>query len=225
MGRESKKSKFIGIRMTAAQEELLNKLKEAYGYKTWTQVLLNGMDSLATRSSEPIVGRPLHKVEVEANEEVMRRVIEIASKVDEIVDKYHKDGSYLIQILLEIQREHHWLPKEALLWLSERLSVPLNQIYQIATFYKAFSLIPRGRHLVRVCMGTACHVRGSMTLLDRTIQVLNIKPGETSKDMRFSLETVNCLGCCAMGPVIVIDEETLSNPSISELEKAFTSRE
>lgn len=211
--------------MTAAQEELLNKLKEAYGYKTWTQVLLNGMDSLATRSSEPIVGRPLHKVEVEANEEVMRRVIEIASKVDEIVDKYHKDGSYLIQILLEIQREHHWLPKEALLWLSERLSVPLNQIYQIATFYKAFSLIPRGRHLVRVCMGTACHVRGSMTLLDRTTQVLGIKPGETSKDMRFSLETVNCLGCCAMGPVIVIDEETLSNPSISELEKAFTSRE
>ncbi|MCJ7522091.1 MAG: NAD(P)H-dependent oxidoreductase subunit E [Dehalococcoidia bacterium] len=149
----------------------------------------------------------------------MRKVIATASKVDEIIDKHGKNDSQLIQILLEIQREYNWLPKEALLWLSERLGVSINRIYQIATFYKAFSLVPRGRHLVRVCMGTACHVRGSMTLSDRASQLLNIDPGETTKDMRFSFETVNCLGCCALGPVIVIDGEYHSKPSTPELEK------
>jgi len=151
-------------------------------------------------------------------------VIATASKVDEIIDRHNKDDSHLIQILLEIPREYNWLPKEALLWLGERLGVSINQIYQIATFYKAFSLVPRGRHLVRVCTGTACHVRGAIRLLDRTTQVLGIEPGENSRDMRFSLETVNCLGCCAIGPALVIDEETLGNPSAAELEEAFSSR-
>ncbi|TET74230.1 MAG: NAD(P)H-dependent oxidoreductase subunit E [Dehalococcoidia bacterium] len=154
----------------------------------------------------------------------MRKVIATASKVDEIIDRHNKDDSHLIQILLEIQREYNWLPKEALLWLGERLGVSINQIYQIATFYKAFSLVPRGRHLVRVCTGTACHVRGAIRLLDRTTQVLGIEPGENSRDMRFSLETVNCLGCCAIGPALVIDEETLGNPSAAELEEALSSR-
>ncbi|MEE8469932.1 MAG: NAD(P)H-dependent oxidoreductase subunit E [Dehalococcoidia bacterium] len=149
----------------------------------------------------------------------MRRVISTASKVDEIIDSHNKDDSQLIQILLEIQREYNWLPKEALLWLSERLGVSMNQIYQIATFYKAFSLVPRGRHLIRVCVGTACHVRGATTLLDRASQLLNIGPGETARDLRFSLETVNCLGCCALGPVIVIDGEYHSNPATPDLEK------
>ncbi|MGB2584355.1 MAG: NAD(P)H-dependent oxidoreductase subunit E [Dehalococcoidia bacterium] len=203
----------------------MSELRETHGYKTQTEVVLDALESLAGRSSASFGSKLSHGVEPHEREEVMRKVIATASKVDEIIDKHDKNDSHLIQIMLEIQREYNWLPKEALLWLSERLGVSINQIYQIATFYKAFSLVPRGRHLVRVCMGTACHVRGAMRLLDRTTQVLGIEPGENSKDMRFSLETVNCLGCCAMGPAMVIDEETLSNPSVSELEKAFGSRE
>jgi NADH-quinone oxidoreductase subunit E len=225
MGREPKKSKFIGLRMTAEQEELLSKLRDAHGYRTQTDVLLGGLESLADRSSLPVSAGHARDIDANGHEEVMRKVISIASKVDEIIDRHNKDDSRLIQILLEIQREYNWLPKEALLWLSERLAVSMNQIYQIATFYKAFSLVPRGRHLVRVCMGTACHVRNAMTLLDRATQVLGIEPGETTKDVRFSLETVNCLGCCAIGPALVIDEETLSNPSIAELENALRSRQ
>lgn len=219
---ESRKSKFVGIRMTAAQEELLSKLRETHGYKSQTEVLLNGLESLAGHSSVPVAARLSRDSRLQEHEEVMRKVIEVVSKVDEIIDRHNKDKRALIQILLEIQREYNWLPKEALLWLSERLGVSINQIYQIATFYKAFSLIPRGRHLVRVCTGTACHVRGAITLSDRASQLLNLSPGETAKDMRFSFETVNCLGCCAMGPVIVIDEEYHSNPSMSELEKLLT---
>ncbi|MBE0480595.1 MAG: NAD(P)H-dependent oxidoreductase subunit E [Dehalococcoidia bacterium] len=147
------------------------------------------------------------------------------SRVDEIIDRHNKDDSHLIQILLEVQREYNWLPKEALLWISRHLGIPMNQIYQIATFYKAFSLVPRGRHLVRVCSGTACHVRGAKTLLDRASQVLSLEPGETTQDQRFTMETVNCLGCCAIAPAIVIDDETFSNPSIADLEKILADRE
>jgi NADH-quinone oxidoreductase subunit E len=221
----SKKSKFVGLRMTEAQEELLSELRDTRGYKTQTEVLLDGLESLAGRSSVSPALEVSRDIEPHEREEVMRKVIATASKVDEIIDRHNKDDSELIQILLEIQQEYNWLPKEALLWLSERLGVPASRIYQIATFYKAFSLVPRGRHLVRVCAGTACHVRGAMRLLDRTAQVLGVEPGDTSKDMRFTLETVNCLGCCAMGPALVIDEETLSNPSASELEESFSSRE
>ena len=129
------------------------------------------------------------------------------NKIDEIVDSYRGDEGTLIQMLLDIQREYYWLPREALLKLSERLEVPLNRIYHIATFYKAFSLTPRGRHQVMVCMGTACYVRGSPQLLDKVEEILKVKPGETSSDMRFTLTTVNCLGCCALGPVMVVDGE------------------
>ena len=129
------------------------------------------------------------------------------TEVDEIVARYRGDESALIQILLDIQREYYWLPKEALLKLSERLEVPLNRIYHIATFYKAFSLTPRGRHQVMVCMGTACYIRGAPQLLDKVEEILKIKSGETSSDMRFTLTTVNCLGCCALGPVVVVDGE------------------
>jgi len=128
-------------------------------------------------------------------------------EVDEIVDKYEAKSNALIQILLEIQRENRWLPKEALTRVGERLAVPLSQIYQITTFYKAFSLVPKGQHMVTVCMGTACHVRGAPRILYRVQELINIGPGDTSSDLKSSLETVNCLGCCALGPVMVIDGE------------------
>ena len=126
-------------------------------------------------------------------------------KIDKIIDKYQGDASALIQVLLEIQSENHWLPKEALEKVSKKLEVPLNQIQHVATFYKAFSLVPRGRHQIQVCMGTACHIRGAPRVLDMVQDLTGIRPGETDLDLKFSLETVNCLGCCAMGPVMVVD--------------------
>ncbi|MBE9501803.1 MAG: NAD(P)H-dependent oxidoreductase subunit E [Dehalococcoidia bacterium] len=144
------------------------------------------------------------------------------SKIEQVVDKHEANKSALIQMLLEIQRENRWLPKPALMWISQRLGVPINQIYQIATFYKAFSLIPQGRHSISVCMGTACHVRGSPRLLDRVVDALNIRPGETSPDQKFTLSTVNCLGCCALGPVVVVDGEYYSSPSAKEFEETIT---
>jgi len=127
------------------------------------------------------------------------------NKIDQIISKHRGDASSLIQVLLEIQRENHWLPKEVLEKVSEGLNVPLSRIQHIATFYKAFSLVPKGRHEVVICLGTACHVRGGVRIVDRAEHVLGIKAGETTSDMNFSLETVRCLGCCALGPVMVVD--------------------
>jgi NADH-quinone oxidoreductase subunit E len=126
-------------------------------------------------------------------------------RIDQIIDKHQGSASALIQILLEIQKENRWLPKEALEKVSRRLQVPLNRIQHIVTFYKAFSLVPKGRHEIHVCMGTACHVRGAPRVLDTVQDLTGIKPGETDGDLKFSLETVNCLGCCALGPVVEIN--------------------
>ncbi len=138
-----------------------------------------------------------------------------------IIEKVAGDTSALIQVLLDIQRENNWLPKDALILVSENLGVPLTQVYHVATFYKAFSLLPKGRHSVLVCLGTACQVRGAPSLLDKVMTTLGMKPGETSRDMRFSLETVNCLGCCALGPVMVVDGKYHSKPSSKGLEQIF----
>ncbi len=126
-------------------------------------------------------------------------------KIDKIINKYQSDASSLIQVLLEIQSENRWLPKEVLEKVSKKLKVPLNRIQHIATFYKAFSLVPRGRHEIHICMGTACHVRGAPRVLDTVQDLTGIRPGETDLDLKFSLETVNCLGCCALGPVMEVD--------------------
>ena len=129
-------------------------------------------------------------------------------RIDQIIDKHGGEASSLIQILLEIQSEDHWLPKEAIERVSEKLQVPLTRIQHMTTFYKAFSLVPKGRHEVHICMGTACHVRGATRVLDTVKDLTGIDPGETDLDLKFSLETVNCLGCCALGPVMVVDGKT-----------------
>jgi NADH-quinone oxidoreductase subunit E len=128
-------------------------------------------------------------------------------RIDEIIDGYQRDPSALIQILLTIQRESRWLSKEAIDKVSKQLDVPLSRIQHILTFYKAFSLIPKGRHEIHVCTGTACHVRGASRLLDSVQDLVGIKAGETDLDLKFTLETVGCVGCCALGPVMVIDGE------------------
>ena len=126
-------------------------------------------------------------------------------RVDQIVDKFNCQPNALIQVLLDIQNENNWLPPRALQRVAERLRVPLSRIQHIATFYKAFSLVPKGRHGIHICMGTACHVRGAARVLDSVEELTGIKPGETDSALKFSLETVNCLGCCALGPVVEID--------------------
>jgi NADH-quinone oxidoreductase subunit E len=132
-------------------------------------------------------------------------------KIDAIIDKYPSDPSSLIQVLLDIQNENRWLSKEALNRVSQKLNVPLNRIQHIITFYKAFSVVPKGRHEVHVCTGTACHVRGATRVLNSVQDHTGIKPGETDQDLKFSLETVSCVGCCALGPVMVIDGEYFGN--------------
>jgi NADH-quinone oxidoreductase subunit E len=138
--------------------------------------------------------------------------------IDKIIDKYPRDPSSLIQVLLEIQSENRWLSKEALEKVSERLNVPLNRIQHIITFYKAFSVVPKGRHEIHVCTGTACHVRGAQRVLDTVQDMTGLKPGETDQDLKFSLETVNCVGCCALGPVVVVDGEYHGNMAPAESE-------
>jgi NADH-quinone oxidoreductase subunit E len=136
--------------------------------------------------------------------------------IDRIIDKHGSEASSLIQVLLEIQKENHWLPQEALDRVGARLQVPMSRIRHIATFYKAFSLVPKGRHEVHVCVGTACHVRGAGRVLDKLKDVTGIQPGETDLDLKFSLETVNCLGCCALGPVMTVDGKTHGKLSPSD---------
>ncbi len=128
-------------------------------------------------------------------------------KIDQIIAKHQSAASSLIQILLEIQRENRWLPKEALERVAGRLNVPLSRVQHIVTFYKAFSLVPKGRHEIHVCTGTACHVRGAPRLLNSVEDLIGIGPGETDMDLKFSLETVGCVGCCALGPVMIVDGE------------------
>lgn len=146
-------------------------------------------------------------------------------RVDQIIDKYQAETSALIQVLLDIQSENRWLPQELLSHVSEKLQVPLTYIQHIATFYKAFSLVPKGRHGIHVCMGTACHVRGSTRVLDKVEELTGIRPGETDLELKFSLETVNCLGCCALGPVMEIDGETHGKMTTAEIEDVLKSYE
>lgn len=140
-------------------------------------------------------------------------------EIDKIIDKYPNDPSSLIQVLLDIQHENRWLPEEALRRVSKKLNVPLNRIQHIITFYKAFSVVPKGRHEIHVCTGTACHVRGAPRLLSAIQDLTGIKPGETDQDLKFSLETVNCVGCCALGPVMLVDGEYHGNMAPAESEE------
>lgn len=124
----------------------------------------------------------------------------------------------LISILQDIQAEFNYLPKEALQAVSETLEIPLIHIVGVATFYRSFSLEPRGEHQVTVCLGTACHVRGGPKILDEFEKKLRVESGETTKDGQFTLETVACLGCCAIGPVVVVDSEYHAQTTIREVE-------
>jgi NADH-quinone oxidoreductase subunit E len=140
-------------------------------------------------------------------------------KVSKIIQKYNTDKSFLVPILQDVQKEFNYLPREALNAVSTILDLPLSRIFELATFYKAFSLTPRGRHQLSLCMGTACHVRGATLLQESIERGLNIKAGETSEDLEFTFETVNCLGACALGPILVVDEEYQGQVTLSKTNK------
>ena len=132
---------------------------------------------------------------------------QLKQKVGSILDNYQRDKGMLVSILQDIQAEYNYLPEEVLVEVSQSLGTPLSQVYSVATFFKAFSLEPRGRNLINVCLGTACHVRGAVKVLEAIERELDIKAGGTTKDLKFTLERVNCVGCCALGPVVIIDGE------------------
>ncbi len=134
-------------------------------------------------------------------------VKELKEKVGQVLQKYQHDKSVLVDILHDIQAETGYLSREVLEETSRGLDVPLSRVYSVATFFKAFSLEPRGRHLINVCMGTACHVRGAVKVLEKIEQELGIKTGEATSDLKFTLETVNCVGACALGPMVIIGED------------------
>ena len=138
-------------------------------------------------------------------------------KIQEIVERYGYDKSKLISILQDIQAVYHYLPAQALKQVSGYLKIPLIDIISVATFYRAFSLKPRGEHVATVCMGTACHVRGAPRILEEFERQLNLKKGETSEDGKWSLETVACLGCCAIGPVVVVDGDYHAHTTIRKV--------
>ncbi|GAG09198.1 unnamed protein product, partial [marine sediment metagenome] len=138
------------------------------------------------------------KIEIEENER---------AKVDKIISRYEGGRETLIPILQDINSEFNWLPPEILMRVTEVKQIPLVHILRIATFYKAFSLKPRGKHIITVCTGTACHVKGAQRILDRLERKLGIKTGETTSDMQFTLEAIRCLGCCGLSPVVTVGEE------------------
>ena len=130
---------------------------------------------------------------------------QIQQKVETILDKNQRARGLLVSILQDIQAEYNYLPREALLKVTQDLDIPLSQVYSVATFFKAFSLKPRGRHLINVCQGTACHVREAVRILEEIERELGINPGETTEDLKYTLERVNCVGACALGPVVIVD--------------------
>jgi len=139
-------------------------------------------------------------------------------KVNHFIEKHNREKKALISILQDIQYEYNYLPQEALYLVSEMLNVPLIDIIGVATFYRSFSLEPRGEHLVTVCIGTACHVRGAPKILEEFERKLEIEAGHTTGDRKFSLETVACLGCCAIGPVVVVDEDYHAQTSVRKVD-------
>jgi NADH-quinone oxidoreductase subunit E len=130
-----------------------------------------------------------------------------STQLENILKRYKYQDSSLLTILQDIQAVENYLPRKALEDVATRLDIPLTRVYKLATFYRAFSLTPRGRHLVTVCTGTACHVKGAAWTLNTLERELGIQPGETTSDKEFTLETVNCLGSCALAPIVVKDGE------------------
>ena len=187
----------------------------SYSSKTNTYQDTVRINNIQTQINE--WANELNKIKSEKEME-LEEIITDFGKIDKILEKHEFKENNLIQMLLDFQSEYNWLPKHVLFYTGNKLNVPLTQIYGIASFYKFFNLEPRGKYQITVCAGTACHVRGSMNLLQRIVNFLGIKPGDTTRDYKFTLDTVNCLGCCALGPVMLFNNKYYSNPDTKKLE-------
>lgn len=143
-------------------------------------------------------------------------------ELDTIIEKeFNTDKENLIMILQAIQRRYNYLPRPALTYLATKIGVPFSKIYGVATFYSTFSLEPRGRNIISICLGTACHVRGGERVRERITEKLDIRDGETTADKRFTLESVRCIGCCSLGPVIKINEDMHGRIASDAVEKVL----
>lgn len=143
--------------------------------------------------------------------------------IHRILDRYPDGEQSIIQILQDIQREHNYLPRDHMDEISRILGLPLSRLYSIATFYTSFSLEPRGKHLITICMGTACHVREAAIILSEFERRLGIRSGETTGDLQCTLETVNCLGCCAIGPIVVVDGKYMGEFRLKDVTRVLES--
>jgi NADH-quinone oxidoreductase subunit E len=143
--------------------------------------------------------------------------------VSGIIGRHREERGNLLPILLDINRHFNWLPRSALEHVSGELSTPLTEILRVASFYNAFSLVPRGKHIVNVCMGTGCFVKGSPRLLDQLERKLGVSHGETTPDMLFTLEVVRCIGCCALGPAVRVGEATFGRVTPGQVSKIIDS--
>ncbi|MFH1687008.1 MAG: NADH-quinone oxidoreductase subunit NuoE [bacterium] len=146
------------------------------------------------------------------------------SRLPEIFDHHPRTPQSLIGVLQDIQREYHYLPTEALESTAEHLKVPLSKVFSVSTFYNAFSLVPRGEKCIRVCVGTTCHIRGANQITQRLEHELDIKAGQTTKDLKFTLETVACVGACALAPVVAVNEEFHGGVTVANCKKLLGGR-
>jgi NADH-quinone oxidoreductase subunit E len=145
--------------------------------------------------------------------------MEWEAELDRIIERYDYNKEFIIAILQEIQRVKNYLPRENLEYICQKLDLPLTRVYQIATFYKSFSLKPMGRHRIKVCTGTACHLKGAQRNYEEIRRRLDILEGDTTKDLSFSIEKVNCLGTCALAPVIVVNGEYYDSVNPAKIRK------
>ncbi len=143
----------------------------------------------------------------------------MSKAVTDIVNRYNREQGYIVSILQDIMEEERYLSPEALEQVSQELKMPRSQVYAVATFYKTLSLKPRGKHLVQVCTGTACHVRGAARIVDKLERDLKVQRGFTTPDMKFTLEEVRCVGACAMGPVVIVNKDYHGNVELDKVDR------
>ena len=141
------------------------------------------------------------------------------TNIDAIIDRYEKAPAALLAIMQDVQDEERYLPKEAMDRIASALKVPITRVYQMATFFESFHLEPRGKHICTVCMGTACHVRGAQRLVEQLERDLEVPSGQTTKDLMFTIEEVNCVGACALGPLVIINGDYHGNMTSGSLQK------
>ncbi|KPK96071.1 hypothetical protein AMJ80_02090 [bacterium SM23_31] len=149
--------------------------------------------------------------------------------IDEMINGYNRDKRAIVSMLQDIQDKYYYLPEDTLAYLSSAMEVPISLLYGFATFYRTFSLQPRGKHPISVCMGTACHVRGAGRIIEKIEREIDIKLGETSDDLLYSLDEVHCLGCCGLAPVVTVGDDLYGKITVTKipgiLKKYKTSKE